>query len=653
MALADALNTKFGRASEQRKMFWRGRRPAENSPLSRSQKGKAKTFPAVVDGAKVDELLAEVVQPIGFWQIGLVILNALSSPNTVLLAIFVNSFPSHRCKMSPDIEGWLANATSAAVNSTVWSIGQIAELFSPPSDSTTVIRACEIYSIERPVNSTVEDYIALFVNASARGLPTEKCPYGFVYDYSPHQYPGGVVEEWDLVCSRAWEAPFNESAYMAGMCLGFVVGGWLSDRLGRRIAILSTGVAEFVLCLLACLSPHHMFYASIRFLISACFSARVGVTTVVAAELTTARYRSILTATGSAIQLTVHRVLIGLLAYFVVRWRILTACMLFLNGGVLILCFVLPESPKWLAARGRVDATGRSLYAGYRTNLRFTNLFSKKVDRRNYMSEGEFLALISPPCLSLAAKTGEEGELDVSAGDVEVEMHASKQHHSTCRPMSCELVWTTFLAVVLLTCQTTGQYGMVFYSMHIRFHVSFVVAINAVANMPGCLLSACLYKLFRFRKKPLLGLILITATFQSIAALHTLIVQPDNDILLNVFGNIIILLQTAGIMMLFVYVPELYPPLQRNRGFGISAGVSRLGALTFPFINRLDADIRHGIPLAIYAGTSVIQLLVLLFLKDTNGEVVPSRQIDGEIRAELASAQPAASGTIDRRKESA
>ncbi|BHF71631.1 hypothetical protein SprV_0401469100 [Sparganum proliferum] len=650
MGLADARNTKFGRASEQKKMFWRGRRPAENSPLSRSQKSKAKTFPAVVDGAKVDELLAEVVQPIGFWQIGLVILNALSSPNTVVLAIFINSFPNHRCKMSPDIEAWLANATSTAVNSTVWSIGQIAELFSPPSDSTTVIRACEIYSIERPVNSTVEDYIALFVNASARGLPTEKCPYGFVYDYSPHQYPGGVVEEWDLVCSRAWEAPFNESAYMAGMCLGFVVGGWLSDRLGRRIAILSTGVAEFVLCLLACLSPHHMFYASIRFLTAACFSARIAVATVVAAELTTARYRSILNATGLVIQLTVHRVLIGLLAYFVDRWRILTACMLFLNGGVLILCFVLPESPKWLAARGRVDATGRSLYAGYRTNLRFTNFFSKRVDRRNCMNEGEFLALISPPCLSIAAETEEDDEDRAPAGDVEVEMRASEEHLPS---LNSELVWTTFLAVVLLTCHTTGLYGMIFYSMHIRFHVSVVVAINAVANMPGCFLSACLYRLFRFRKKPLLGLILVASTFQSIAALHTLIVQPDNDILLNVFGNIIILLQTAGIMMLFVYVPELYPPLQRNRGFGISAGVSRLGALTFPFINRLDADIRHGLPLAIYAGISVIQLLVLLFLKDTNGEVVPSRQIDGAICAELSSSQPGTSRASQGRNDSA
>ncbi|KAL7060145.1 hypothetical protein AAHC03_09278 [Spirometra sp. Aus1] len=637
MGLADTLNP-FGRASEHKNMFCRGRRPAENSPSSRTQKSKAETFPAV-DGAKVDELLAEVVQPIGFWQIGLVILNALSSPNTVVLAIFINSFPNHRCKMSPDIEAWFANATSAAVNSTAWSIGQIAELFSPPSDSTTVIRACEIYSIGRPANSTVEDYIALFENASARGLPTEKCPHGFVYDYSPHQYPGGVVEEWDLVCSRAWEAPFNESAYMAGMCLGFVVGGWLSDRLGRRIAILSTGVAEFVLCLLACLSPHHMFYASTRFLTAACFSARIAVATVIAAELTTARYRSILSATGSVIQLTVHRVLIAVLAYFVDRWRILTAYMLFLNSGVFILCFVLPESPKWLAARGRTDATGRSLYAGYRTNVWFTNLFSKRVDRRNCMSEGEFLALISPPCRSIAAETEEEGEHAAPAGDVEVELRASTQHRPCCRPLNGELVWTTFLAVVLLTCHTTGLYGMIFYSMHIRFHVSLVVAINAVANMPGCFLSACLYRLFRFRKKPLLGLILIAATFQSIAALHTLIAQPDSDILLNVFGNIILLLQTAGIMMLFVYVPELYPPLQRNRGFGISAGVSRLGALTFPFINRLDADVRHGLPLAIYAGISVIQLLVLVFLKDTNGELVPPAEVDDTICAELGSSQ--------------
>ncbi|VDL89853.1 unnamed protein product [Schistocephalus solidus] len=624
---------------------------AANSPLSKTEKDKVKTSPAL-DGAKVDELLAEVVQPIGFWQIGLVLLNALSSPNTVVLSIFINSFPNHRCQMSTDIEAWFSNATTEAVNSTVWSIRQIAEIFSPLPDTSTITRACEIYSIKRRANSTVEEYIALFANASARGIPTEKCSHGFVYDYNPHQYPGGVVAEWNLVCSRAWEAPFNESAYMAGMCLGFVVGGWLSDRLGRRIAVLSTGMTEFIICLLACLSPHHMFYATTRFLIAACFSARVAVATVIAAELTTAKYRSILTAIGSVIQLTVHRMLIAILAYFVHSWRILTGCMFLLNSGVLILCFVLPESPKWLAARGRMEATGRSLYAGYRTNLRFANLFSKKANRQTCMSEGEFMGLIGPPCLPTTSETEEDEVRNyMPVGDVEVEMHASKHRHSSCwcRPLNCELVWTTFLAIILLTCHTISLYGMVFYSTHIRFHVSLVVAVNAVANMPGCFLSACLYRLFRFRKRPLLWLILIATTFQSIAALHTLILQPDNDILLNVFGNIILLLQTAGIMMLFVYVPELYTPLQRNRGFGLSIGVSRIGALAFPFINQLDVDVIHGIPLAIYAGISAIQLLVLLFLKDTNGEVMPPEEVDGRECTQLRSAK---SGTSSEASQS-
>ncbi|VDN39921.1 unnamed protein product, partial [Dibothriocephalus latus] len=492
MGVAAALDAKFSRVYEHREMPCRGRRTAANAALSKTQKEKAQALPTL-DGAKVDNLLTEVVQPIGFWQIGLVLLNALSCPNTVVL---------------------------------------------------------------------------------------------------PHQYPGGVVEEWNLVCSQAWEAPFNESAYMVGMCLGFVMGGWLSDRLGRRIAILTTGLAELVLCVLACLSPHHMFYASARCLIGACLSARIAVTTVIAAEFTTAKYRSILFAIGFVVQLTVQRLLIAILGYFVDRWRVLTGCMFILNSGVFIIYFVQPESPKWLAARGRTEATGRSLYAGYRTNLRFANLFSKKANRRTYMSELEFMALIGPPCLLTISETEEEENEEkdeigngVPLGDSELATHATKRHRSPCcRFLHWDLVWTTFLAIVLLTCHTISFYGIIFYSTHIRFHVSLVVAINALANLPGCFLSATLYRLFRFRKKPLLGLILTAATLQSVAALHTLILQPENDILLNVFGNIIILVQTAGFMMLFVYLPELYPPLQRNRGFGISAGVSRLGALTFPFI---------------------------------------------------------------------
>ncbi|VDN12726.1 unnamed protein product [Dibothriocephalus latus] len=517
--------------------------------------------------------------------------------------------------LKPELEKWFRNASKLRGNRSteLQQFEDVARVLGPLAENRALIGGCELYSFERLENDTHHTLLELYENASHSGKAGTPCPYGYVYKYTSFQYQGGIVQEWDLVCDKAWQVPLNESAYMAGMLMGYICGGWLSDRIGRRRTMLYSGLIEIALNVAICFCPNHLTYIILRFLVSTFFTTRTSAFIVLLTEITTAKYRSILSAIGTILQLSIQRVLLGVSARYFTNWRVLYAVSLAPNALVLFSPLCLPESPKWLAAQKSYRPVGEVLYSAYQWNRRFRNACCLGSKPEPVMKKEEFLDRlgISAPSNDAASRLTPSGEEPGGKTDFSI-LHL---FHRGLRG-------TTILTTALLTCQITTMFGITFYASHIRQHVSMVVIINALANIPGALLAAALYRFFRYRKKPLAAVFFITVLFLCAAAVHTLLLQPKSDHLLNILTNISIFFFSAAQRMIFVYVPELFQPLYRNRGFGIAAGLSRIGALSFPLINRLDTTVLHGLPLAVYATLTACQLLILFFVEDTNGEGV-------------------------------
>ncbi|KAL5109509.1 Solute carrier family 22 member 5 [Taenia crassiceps] len=268
------------------------------------------------------------------------------------------------------------------------------------------------------------------------------------------------------------------------------------------------------------------------------------------------------------------------------------------------------ESPRWLAACGRAEEAARILYSAYRFNSRF-----RKPQPGVLMTSEEFLQHVG---------LGPNGRQDVILRNMHLRaIYSSNEgagEFALWQLFKPHLVKTTLLSTSILTCQITCIFGMMFFASNIKLHVSFVTIVNSIAQIPGCILAAALYRYCRSRKLPLLVIYLVVVFMGAVAAFHTMHFHPSTDTMLNVYSNVIILFLSAAQRMLFIYVPELYKPIYRNRGFGLSAGMARLGALWFPMINRLDKDVMHGLPLVVYTLIMVLQLVLILFLENTTGQ---------------------------------
>uniref|UniRef100_A0A4W3I1Q7 Major facilitator superfamily (MFS) profile domain-containing protein n=1 Tax=Callorhinchus milii TaxID=7868 RepID=A0A4W3I1Q7_CALMI len=87
--------------------------------------------------------------------------------------------------------------------------------------------------------------------------------------------PSLSLLQWDLVCSHKALKPLAQSVYMAGVLVGALVLGSLSDRLGRRAVLLGSCLLMAVAGSCAALSSSFSLYCLWRFLTGAAQSGIV------------------------------------------------------------------------------------------------------------------------------------------------------------------------------------------------------------------------------------------------------------------------------------------------------------------------------------------------------------------------------------------
>lgn len=72
------------------------------------------------------------------------------------------------------------------------------------------------------------------------------------------------VWQWSLVCDLSYVKPMMTSLQMAGVLVGALLGGQMSDSLGRRLTVYATSLTHTVCCVVAAFSVSWQMFAVMR-----------------------------------------------------------------------------------------------------------------------------------------------------------------------------------------------------------------------------------------------------------------------------------------------------------------------------------------------------------------------------------------------------
>ena len=263
----------------------------------------------------------------------------------------------------------------------------------------------------------------------------------------------------------------------------------------------------------------------------------------------------------------------------------------------LVAYYFLPESPRWLISKGRLDEAKVILEKAAKTNKR-------------------------PWPTTVDLTTGSE-----------VKESTEEVKNSTAN------IWDLFKTPNLRK-NTLIQYFNWFSASFVYYALTF----NSGTLFPGdiyinTLISGliefpayglCIVLLFFMgRRAPLAFMYFLLGT----SLLLSLAMPTDGSVLvmatIGKFGAV------CAFAIIYVQAAEIFPTVVRNTGIGTSSSMARVGSVLAPIIGREVAKYNRDAVIIIFAVVALVSGSLTLFLPETNGKLLPDTIEEGLLKYSL------------------
>ncbi|XP_047521002.1 organic cation transporter protein-like isoform X2 [Pieris napi] len=434
--------------------------------------------------------------------------------------------------------------------------------YSQPED------ACSVRVI--PANVTADSII----NYTATALDSfQKCQN---WGYDRSEVGDTIISEWNLVCEKANLTNLAEVVFLIGIGVGGVVGGWISDRFGRKRILMAMSVAQSALAILSLLVSSYIQYVVVRLIMGLVSVSVVYAAFVLSVELVGGKWVTI-AGVCNFFPLPLAYVIVSLLSMIMPNWRDLQLALSIPGCLLIFLWFVLPESPRWLLSMGRTQEA--------KAILEKAATFNKR----------ELPADIDK--LLLVYKTDTKSE-----------------DPSVCMLLRGYLLKRTVCLFIAWFAMTIAYYGLLLNignfnlgNLHLTSIILAVVEIPAIGLSIPILLKAG-------RRLPIF-ISMVVCGLACVCSEGLTIVYANEWAMIAclMVGKFAI---GATNMMLPIFTAELYPTMVRNLGVGVSQISSGLGLICIPYLWKLTALNDH-LPMITIALMSVAGGATVLLLPDT------------------------------------
>ncbi|XP_067170844.1 solute carrier family 22 member 6-A-like [Apteryx mantelli] len=486
-----------------------------------------------------------------------------------LLQNFTAAASEHRCRVR-----WEANGTGL-------SPGDLLRVSVPGGERCRRFVAAQWWLLE--VNGTA---------ANGTEPETEPCHDGWTYDRSV--FASTIVTEWDLVCGSRGLKQLAQSLFMAGVLVGGIVFGGLSDRFGRRSLLTWCYLQMGTMGTCTSFAPTFSVYCLFRFLTGAALSGIVLNSVSLSLEWMPTHARAVV-GTMMGYCYTLGQFLLAGVAYAIRDWRWLQLAVSLPFFIFFLYSWWLTESARWLLMAGKPKQALKEL---------------KKVARTN-------------------GKKEEGNKLDIEAlkSYMEKEMTSVKTSHTVVdlvrtpvvRRISCCLCFVWFST-------SFAYYGLAMDLQNFAFDIYVIQLVFGAVDFPAKLISILTITFVGRRFTQSLALILA-----GLAILANIFVPRDLRTLrtaLAVFGKGCL---ASSFNCVYLYTGELYPTVIRQTGMGLSNTMARIGSITAPLV-KMAGEIFPALPFVIYGAAPVVAGLAATFLPETRNAPLPETVEEVESR---------------------
>ncbi|CAH1388968.1 unnamed protein product [Nezara viridula] len=423
--------------------------------------------------------------------------------------------------------------------------------------------------------------------------PVEPCTDG--WEFEEDKNLSSIVKDFELVCGKDIYPTIGLAGLNLGGPLGVYIFGTINDRMGRRLSFF---LCLFVLIggnVLTALATDFWSWAVARFIAGLTIPAVYQIPFIISLELVGPNYRSFVTVL-TCLSYTLGLVLLSLVTYLIRDWRLLA----YITSLPFLLYYLywwfLPESPRWLLAKGRLVEALAILETLARVNGHsLPETFKHKLKCR----------------MMLQRTLSEEQKLKKGPGV-----------SSLCRTPNMRL--KTTLITLNWFANEMVYVGLSYYGPALGDDQYLSFLLSCLVEVPSYLI--CWLLMDRCGRRWPLSL---TMCLSGVASLVTVLLPQDAVMLTLILYLVSKASISASFLIIYPFAGELYPTEVRGLGIGLSAYIAGLGLIIIPFVNYLGRELL-ALPLAILGVISIIGGLSSLRLPETLNSSLPQTVEEGE-----------------------
>ncbi|KAI8123043.1 hypothetical protein FF38_11699, partial [Lucilia cuprina] len=472
----------------------------------------------------------------------------------------------------------------AELQTTNWTVDQIRSI--SQKDLTT--KGCTVWDWDYKHLSKMsyEEAYNYTSSMSEISLPAEvSCKAKGSYNYTSPE--STFVADWDLVCERAVERTSAQVVIALGKFFGSFSFGIFSDKFGRKSSF-TLGAAFFVVSSFFCtFSPWYFLFLIGRFGLGSASSGLFYPAFAMIVENICIKHRSWMSIAFSA-SYPVGMIILAVAAYLVEPWRYLQLTLTIPALLLILNCYLMDESPRWLIANKRYDRAYRILF-----------------------KQKSHYEIVKPAIESsiTSDKKIEEPVISISLWQ-KIKDGPLKQIIAL---FATSKVRKLILTSYFMFCVTSlCYYVTALNASNLAVSRFLYVGITGLVDLPSYLVPVVMLRLTG-RRITTMSLFFLTG----IALLLVLVVPEDNTTWIVSFAMLGRFGISATYSVVTLYTAELYPTEIRSSALGTCSTWAHVGSITAPYAVDLLGPLGWYIPTTICGCCVLVAGILTLTLPET------------------------------------